>query len=61
MALLQTLQLPHVPPSLTLHLALYHELQNAAFLQRQLLEGKNDFEYAFIDASTVGNFSGPRE
>ncbi|KAA8574710.1 hypothetical protein EYC84_003960 [Monilinia fructicola] len=53
MALLQTLPLEHLPPSHTLHIALYHNLLNAPFLHQQLLSGNTDFEYAFIDASVV--------
>ncbi|KAB8304130.1 hypothetical protein EYC80_003550 [Monilinia laxa] len=53
MALLQTLPLEHLPPSHTLHIALYHNLLNAPFLHQQLLSGNTDFEYAFIDASVI--------
>lgn len=58
MVLLHSLHLAHLPPSLTLHLALYEDVKNAAFLHRQLLEGNTEFEYALIDASTVGWLSG---
>ncbi len=51
---LQTFHLAHLPPSLTLHLALYEDVKNAVFLHQQLLEGNTEFEYALIDASTVG-------
>lgn len=54
MALLQTAQLEHLPPSHSIHIALYRNIQNAAFLQQQLLDGNTDFEYALIDASVVG-------
>ena len=53
MALIQTLSLAHLPPSLAVHVALYQDLNNASFLQQQLLLGNSDFEYAFIDASVV--------
>ena len=53
MALIQTLSLAHLPPSLAVHIALYQDLSNASFLQQQLLLGNSDFEYAFIDASVV--------
>ena len=53
MALIQTLSLAHLPPSLAVHVALYQDLNNASFLQEQLLLGNSDFEYAFIDASVV--------
>ncbi len=54
MVYLQTFHLAHLPPSLTLHLALYEDVKNAVFLHQQLLEGNTEFEYALIDASTVG-------
>ena len=53
MALLQTLNLAHLPPALAVHIALYEDVRNAAFLQQQLLDGNPDFEYALIDASVV--------
>jgi hypothetical protein len=43
---------PHLP-SLPVHVALYRDVQNAAFLKGQLLAGNAEFEYAFIDASMV--------
>jgi len=42
-----------MPPDLALHVALYRDVKNAAFLKQQLLDGNTDFEYAFIDASMV--------
>jgi len=51
--LLQTIQLEHLPPSYEIHISLFESLQNAEFLQKQLLEGNKDFEYALIDASVV--------
>ena len=53
MASLQTLHLAHLPASLAVHVALYRDLGNAAFLRQQLLDGNADFEYALIDASVV--------
>ena len=53
MALLQTLNLAHLPPGLAVHITLYENVRNAAFLQQQLLEGNPEFEYALIDASVV--------
>jgi EKC/KEOPS complex subunit CGI121/TPRKB len=52
MASLETINLPHVP-SLPVHVALYRDVQNAAFLQAQLLAGQAEYQYAFIDASMV--------
>lgn len=43
----------HMPPELALHVALYRDVKNAAFLKQQLLDGNADFEYAFIDASVI--------
>ena len=54
MVFLHSLHLAHLPSSLTLHLALYEDVKNAAFLHQQLLDGNTEFEYAFIDASVVG-------
>ncbi|PBP20794.1 hypothetical protein BUE80_DR008139 [Diplocarpon rosae] len=53
MALLQTIHLEHLPTPYQLHIALYHNVQNAAFLHQQLLTGNTDYEYALIDASLV--------
>ena len=53
MTLLQTLNLEHLPSSHTIHIALFRDIKNAAFLQRQLLDGNREFEYAFIDAGVV--------
>jgi len=53
MSLLQTVQLEHLPPSHVIHIALYRNVINAAFLQQQLLAGNTDFEYALIDASVI--------
>jgi EKC/KEOPS complex subunit CGI121/TPRKB len=49
----QTLHLPHTPPNLAIHVALYKDVQNAASLKQRLLAGDAQFEYAFIDASMV--------
>jgi hypothetical protein len=53
MAFLQTLQLEHLPPNHDIHIALYRNVQNAPFLQQQLLDGNTNFEYALIDGSVV--------
>ncbi|OGM43459.1 protein cgi121 [Aspergillus bombycis] len=50
---LETINLPHLPSSLPVHVALYRDIQNAPFLRQQLISGNSDFEYAFIDASMV--------
>ncbi|KXJ96191.1 kinase binding protein CGI-121-domain-containing protein [Microdochium bolleyi] len=53
MATLETIQLEHIPATHSVHVALYKDIQNAEFLQQQLLSRNQDFEYAFIDASCV--------
>ncbi|KAM3086153.1 hypothetical protein ACMFMG_000291 [Clarireedia jacksonii] len=50
---LQTISLEHLPESHSIHIALYRNLRNAAFLHQQLLAGNTDFEYALVDASVV--------
>jgi len=55
--MVQALQLAHMPPDLALFVALYRNVKNAPFLREQLLAGNRDFEYAFIDASTVSQTS----
>lgn len=52
-SLLQTVQLEHLPSSHHIHLALYRNITNAAFLHQQLLAGNSAFEYALIDASVI--------
>jgi EKC/KEOPS complex subunit CGI121/TPRKB len=51
--MLEAVQFPHFPPSLTIYVSLYTSLQNARFLRQQLLAGNREFEYAFIDANMV--------
>ena len=55
MSLLETIQLSHVPENIPVHVALYKDLKNASFLREQLISGNAEFQYAFIDASTVGS------
>ncbi|KAJ5389951.1 EKC/KEOPS complex subunit [Penicillium cataractarum] len=50
---LETVNIPHLPGSLPVHVALYRNVQNSAFLRQQLLAGNAEFEYALIDASLV--------
>lgn len=54
MSLLETVHLSHVPENIRVHVALYKDLKNASFLREQLINGNGEFQYAFIDASTVG-------
>jgi hypothetical protein len=53
MAQLETIDIPHLPSSLPVYVALYRNVENADFLKQQLLAGKSEFEYALIDASMV--------
>lgn len=53
MALLETFNIPHLPASYLVHVALYRDVQNAAFLRQQLLAGNAEYEYALVDASMV--------
>lgn len=53
MASLETLNIPHLPVSNSVYVALYRDVQNAAFLRQQLLAGNAEYEYALIDASMV--------
>ncbi|CEJ55848.1 hypothetical protein PMG11_02079 [Penicillium brasilianum] len=50
---LETIGIPHLPDSLPVHVALFRNVQNSAFLRQQLLAGNAEFEYALIDASLV--------
>lgn len=53
MSLLETVTIEHVPSSHSVHIALFKDVSNAGFLQSQLLARNADFEYAFIDASSI--------
>jgi EKC/KEOPS complex subunit CGI121/TPRKB len=54
MSLLETVHLSHVPENIPVHVALYKDLKNASSLREQLISGNGEFQYAFVDASTVG-------
>jgi EKC/KEOPS complex subunit CGI121/TPRKB len=49
---MEIITLPHLPDS-PIQVCLFRDVQNAAFLRQQLLEGNTDFEYAFLDASVL--------
>ncbi|KAI0975307.1 kinase binding protein CGI-121-domain-containing protein [Xylaria arbuscula] len=51
--ILETLQLEHVPASHSVHVAVFRDVENAAFLHQQLLARNAEFEYALIDASII--------
>lgn len=53
MSLLETVSLEHVPSTHSVHIALFKGVANAGHLQSQLLTRNPDFEYAFIDATTI--------
>ncbi|KAI1756837.1 kinase binding protein CGI-121-domain-containing protein [Xylaria castorea] len=51
--ILESLQLEHVPSTHSVHVAVFRDVENAAFLHQQLLAWNADFEYALIDAGVV--------
>ncbi|KAI1374233.1 hypothetical protein F4677DRAFT_426515 [Hypoxylon crocopeplum] len=51
--LLETIQLEHVPSTHTVHIAVFKDVTNAGFLHQQLLSRNAEYEYAFIDATSV--------
>lgn len=53
MSHLKNFTLAHLPDEIQVYAVLYKDVENAAFLQQQLLAGNAAFEYAFIDASAV--------
>ncbi|KAI0599040.1 CGI121 protein [Biscogniauxia sp. FL1348] len=50
---LETIQLEHVPPTHSVNVAVFRDVENAEFLQQQLLSRNSEFEYAFIDATAI--------
>jgi EKC/KEOPS complex subunit CGI121/TPRKB len=52
MAQVQTFTLPHYE-AYPVHVALFQDVKNAAFLRSQLLEANAEFDYAFLDAEMV--------
>ncbi|KAF2419003.1 CGI-121-domain-containing protein [Tothia fuscella] len=46
------LKLPHLE-AYPVHVSLFQDVTNAEFLKRQLLEGNAEYEYAFLDATTI--------
>ncbi|KAI0799182.1 kinase binding protein CGI-121-domain-containing protein [Xylaria sp. FL0064] len=51
--ILETFQLEHTPPTHSVHVAVFRDVENAAFLHQQLLARNADFEYALIDAGVI--------
>lgn len=50
---LERIPLEHSPPNYRVYGALFRDVSNAPFLQTQLISRNPEFEYAFIDASTI--------
>ncbi|KAH7156759.1 protein CGI121 [Dactylonectria macrodidyma] len=50
---LETIPLDHLPSSHTIHVVLFRDVKNAAFLHQQLLARNAEFEYGLVDASVV--------
>lgn len=61
MASLETITLEYVPQTHSVHVAVYRNVENADFLQQQLLARNKDFEYAFIDATSVSYIFAPNK
>lgn len=53
MALVRAFALPHYE-AYPVHIALFKDVKNAAYLRSQLLEANSAFDYAFLDAQMVG-------
>ncbi|KAI0444394.1 kinase binding protein CGI-121-domain-containing protein [Xylaria telfairii] len=51
--ILESLQLEHVPATHSVHVAVFRDVENAAFLHQQLLARNAEFEYALIDAGVI--------
>ncbi|KAK4041857.1 kinase binding protein CGI-121-domain-containing protein [Parachaetomium inaequale] len=50
---LERLDLEHLPAACQVYAAFFRDVSNAEFLHAQLLSRNGEFEYAFIDASSV--------
>ena len=50
---LEKVELEHIPSGYEVYIGFFCDVANADFLHQQLLSRNNDFEYAFIDASSV--------
>ncbi|KAI1003031.1 hypothetical protein K3495_g5177 [Podosphaera aphanis] len=49
----ELITMTHTPASHSVHVALYRNVKNAAFLLQQLLDGNTEYEYALIDARVI--------
>ncbi len=45
--------LSHLPPELAVYVVCYTDVKNASYLRQQLLAGNQNFNYAFLDGSTI--------
>ncbi|KAK8193163.1 kinase binding protein CGI-121-domain-containing protein [Phyllosticta capitalensis] len=52
MTLVNTIELAHLP-NVAVHVALFNDVANASHLRSQLLQGNPDYEYAFLDVTTI--------
>lgn len=50
---LERLDLEHIPPAYQVYTAYFRDVANTEFLHKQLLSRNTEFQYAFIDASSV--------
>ena len=50
---LERLDLEHLPAACQVYAAFFRDVSNAEFLHAQLLSRNSEFEYAFVDASSV--------
>ncbi|CCX07064.1 kinase binding protein CGI-121-domain-containing protein [Pyronema domesticum] len=50
---IHTIQLQNIPVAHEVHIVSFKDVENASFLREQLLGGNAEFEYAFVDASTI--------
>jgi hypothetical protein len=54
---MEAFRLEHVPDNICIFMTLFRDVQNAAFLQGELVARNSAFEYAFLDAGIVGTHS----
>jgi EKC/KEOPS complex subunit CGI121/TPRKB len=52
---LESIRLEHVAETTSVHAALFTNVGNSDFLQSQLLARNSEFEYAFIDVTSVSS------
>ncbi|KAL2129435.1 hypothetical protein VTI74DRAFT_7809 [Chaetomium olivicolor] len=50
---LEKIDLEHIPSTYQVYAALFRDVANTEFLHAQLLSRNSEFEYAFVDASSV--------